>query len=646
MDVYNLTLQDLLTVKIATNTLTDKNISTIPAPVTVFTRQDIETFGVRYLHEILEYVPGYQVTRFGAYPYEYSASSRALTFGSSSKKILFLLDGQKVNGPRSGNAAILANFTLHHVERLEIIRGPGSSIYGSNAFTGVINIITRKNTKELSIARGNEIDYDVFAAYSFQLSDYRVDLQANAVKSRGDDYELTNIFTQTPFKTDDPYQQMSLQFKVSNTKSRYQVHYREIEMENFYHTERTSNRYNFSKHSGLFLFTEHELNFLSNIDSTLSLDYVKSYLSNGNQSTPIGAFSAISEPQSDDPLYGYGEFDAYRVAASIDNHWYASERLDIQFGFEWQKNSETRANGYTNFDLSAILNQTFPIKHYQNADYTIKVGGEQSQPFYGAYVQLQTRLGEVDWILGGRLDKHPDLESQFTPRIGAVYIPTKQWQFKLLYGQAFRAPELSELTLFSGITRSGNRNLSSETIKTTDFIAQYTGDTLLVSFDFFYNEFTDPIINGQINGLVGQVNGDNEYGHGLEIELIWQLASRTRLRATATHFSKRPKSAFKDSKNLASVQLDHQFEKVQLGVSATYRSSRETPVTLSETQTLDAYWNWRGFIGYRLSDGLRLHFSVNNLLDESHYNPAITASLPDGIPLKGINGSVAITWKF
>ncbi|WP_390449374.1 TonB-dependent receptor plug domain-containing protein [Pseudoalteromonas sp. MTN2-4] len=58
--------------------------------------------------------------------------------------MLFLLDGHKIYGPRSGNAAHLAKFALAHIERLEIIRGPGSSIYGSNAFTGVINIITKK----------------------------------------------------------------------------------------------------------------------------------------------------------------------------------------------------------------------------------------------------------------------------------------------------------------------------------------------------------------------------------------------------------------------------------------------------------------------------------------------------------------------
>ena len=210
-DFYNLKLQDLLSIKIATSTLTEKDISTIPAPVTIFTRDEIESIGVRSLHEILEYVPGYQVTRYSNYPYEYSASSRGLTFGASSKKILFVLDGHKVNDPRSGNAALLANFSLHYVERLEIIRGPGSSIYGSNAFTGVINIITRKIDKEVSIATGNEINYDLFAAYTYAIDDYSLNIQANKVKSRGDDYQIKDVFSGQPFNTDDPFDLSSFQ---------------------------------------------------------------------------------------------------------------------------------------------------------------------------------------------------------------------------------------------------------------------------------------------------------------------------------------------------------------------------------------------------------------------------------------------------
>lgn len=645
--VYSLSLQDLLNVKIATSTLTDKAITDIPSPVTVFARQDIETMGLRYLHEILEFVPGYQVTRYSNYPYEYSASSRALTFGASSKKILFLLDGHKINGPRSGNAAHLANFALAHIERLEIIRGPGSSIYGSNAFTGVINIITRKTEKSVSLATGNDIDYDLFVANSGETGGYNWNIQANRIEASGSDYILNNTFTQQPFHTQDPYDLTTLHAQVHNKNSAYTIHFRQLDMTNFYHIARTSNKHNFSRHSALLFLTEHQFSLVDNIQSRLQFDYLQTTLKNGNQSTPSGVFSKISEPSSDAPLFGYGVFEDFRAALALHNNWQATQESSVQFGFEWQINKEQRAEGFTNYDLPALLNQNYPIQYYPDVNYKTKIGGETSQPFVGAYAQYQTSFAKINWVIGGRFDRYPDLKTQFTPRLGAVYLANNHWQYKLLYGEAFRAPELSELTLFSGITRSGNANLESESIKTTDFIAQFTGEKLLFSVDLFYNHFSDPIINGLVSeNLSGQVNSTDQYGHGIETELVWELQNNIKLRTTATYFTKRPISAFRDSKALASIRLEHTIDDLTYQLSATYRSNRETPTSTELNNKIASFWYLRAYLHYRLNPKLSLKFGINNLLDDAFYNPSTVPAHPNGIPLKGRNGTLEFSWQF
>lgn len=646
-NVYGLSLQGLLNVKIATSTLTDKAIADIPSPVTIFTRQDIEATGLRYLHEILEYVPGYQVTRYSNYPYEYSASARALTFGASSKKILFLLNGHKINGPRSGNAAHLANFALSHIQRLEIIRGPGSSIYGSNAFTGVINIITREKQALLTIATGDHINYDVFIADSGKLGEYSWDFHGNLNHTAGDKYVLDNTFTQQPYHTRDPYDLMSLHLQLKNQKSNVVFHARQLDMTDFYHIARTSNEHNFSRHRAFMLLTDHKFNIFDMIESKLQFDYLQTTLKNGNQSTPEGAFSQISEPSSNEPLYGYGIFDDFRAALVLHNHWQLDPMSSLQFGFEWQINKEQRAEGFTNYDLPALLNQQYPIQHYPNVDYKTQIGGEMSQPFVGAYAQYQTTKGNINWIIGGRFDRYPDLKTQFTPRLGAVYLANKQWQFKLLYGEAFRAPELSELTLFRGVSRTGNANLESESLKTTDMIAQYTGDDLLVSIDLFYNHFSDPIINGQVSeNLTGQVNSDDQYGHGIEAELVWLLQENTKLRGTATYFSKRPVSAFRDSKALVSFQIEHSLGKTQLNLSGTYRSDRETPTSPSSNNKINSFWLAHAFVRYHFAENMSIQFGINNLLDKAAYNPSTVPAHPKGIPLKGREMNLQLSWQF
>lgn len=646
LDVYALSLEDLLTIKIATSTLTDKNISDIPAPLTVFSRSDIDSIGVRYLHELLEYVPGYQVTRYANYPYEYSASSRALTFGASSKKILFLLNGHKINGPRSGNAAHLANFALAHVERVEVIRGPGSSIYGSNAFTGVINIVTRDDSDRLTIASGNQITHDAFVMYTMAIANYSVNAQLNSIASRGENYLVSDTFSSDQITIGDPFDQMTLQLSAKSDAHNMTLHYREINMDDFYHTSRISNEHNYSKHSALLFLNEYTFSLFDDINSRLQFDYVQTYMENGNQSTPIGIFNGISEPNSLEPLYGKGIFEDFRVAIALHNNWQLTQQTDVQFGLEWQINKEQRADGYTNYDLAAFLNREFPITYFPSGDNQTKIGGEQSQPFIGGYAQLQTTQGKVNWIVGGRFDRYPDLKTQFSPRLGAIYFPNNEWQLKLLYGEAFRAPELSELTLFRGVSRTGNQNLESESLRTTDLIFQYTGNNLLLSIDFFYNHFSDPIVAGLINDLSGQVNGQDQYGHGVESEMVWQVNNASQLRLTATQFTKLPGSAFRDSKTLASIQATHQLGNWQLGLSASYRSKRETPTPNDERTTLAGYWYWRTAIAYAVSKQVKISLNINNLANQHYYNPSITANLSEGIPLKGINGTLGISWQF
>ncbi|TBX23727.1 hypothetical protein TK45_06435 [Bowmanella sp. JS7-9] len=644
-DIYSLSLADLLNVKIESNTLTEKTIRDIPAPATIFTRTEIDALGVRYLHELLEFVPGYQVSRYSTYPYEYSASSRGLSDGSSSKKILFLLDGHAINAPRSGNVAHLANFSLQHVERVEILRGPGSSIYGSNAFTGVVNIVSRKDISAASLSSGNRLDYDLFAAHSFQ-DTLNLTIQANIADARGEPYLVADSYSNQRVTTSDPFKQHSLHVALEGEHSRIEWHTRELQMADFYHTSRISNQYNRSLQKAQFLFAEHEFQLTEQIQSTLLMDWVETEIHNGNQSTAPGLFATISQPASDEPLHGVGIFEDRRIALNWQNNWSYSPQTNVQFGLEWQQNSELRAEGYTNFDLVSLLSRDYPIQYFPNTDSVSKIGTEGSQRFMGAYTQIQTHAMGVDWILGGRYDRYQGLSGQFNLRLGAIFYPTDAWQLKLLYGEAFRAPEISETGLIRGITRAGNPYLISESINTTDIILQYLGDDLLLSVGAFYNHYTHPIIVGDVDGLVSFVNGTQQSSQGLETELHWQLNNQTRLRVTATHFFKLPTAAFRESDSMASIQLTNQWQRWQTSLSAVYRAERETEALNNDLTTLDAYWLWRARIAYQMNKDWSLALNIDNIANTDYRSPSISAEIPDGVPNKRRNWTLSLNWAF
>ena len=142
----NLSIEELGSVKVDTvytaSKFTEK-VTDAPSSVTIVTRDEISKFGYRTLGDILRATRGFDVTYDRNYAY---AGVRGYTslddYGS---RVLLLVDGHRMNDPIYDTAAIgtdqFADVDL--IERVEIIRGPGSAVYGSNAFFGVINVITR-----------------------------------------------------------------------------------------------------------------------------------------------------------------------------------------------------------------------------------------------------------------------------------------------------------------------------------------------------------------------------------------------------------------------------------------------------------------------------------------------------------------------
>ena len=645
-DFFDLSFEQLLDVQIesATKTLTD--IADVPAPITSFSRAEISALGVRYLHELLEYVPGYQLSRYATYQQQYVAASRSLTDGASSKKLLFLLDGRPINDPRTGGDVNLFNFSVEHIERLEVIRGPGSSIYGSNAFTGVINIIPRKAGKQVKIQTGNEINHDVFLQWHHSWQQVDAQIQVNTINSKGDKYQLPDTFSEQLIHTRDPFEQHSVLINVTSERTKFTLQHRYLSSDEFYSVQRVSNTYNTSVHKLWTASLEQDFDIWSDTKTKVSLDYINSGIESGNQSTAPGAFSGVSTPDSDEPLYGVGLLDATRIQLDIFNDLKISANQSLQYGITWHVNDETRAEGFTNFDIGDLLTQNFPIRHYPNLDSPVAIGPEDSQEASSALFQYQHRHGDWFWIVGGRYDDYEDIGSRFTPRLGTQYAVDDNWQVKLLYGEAFRAPDLSETGLVNGVTRTGNRNLDYETIKTYDLITQYTDNKLIASLNLYFNEFSAPIIAGTIDGQQSYINGKDTNSYGLESEIKYSLSEQTWLRVAMTQVFDMPNASQRQSRSLLNLHINHKLNDVQFGFSGIYRSERQTLVSETEYSKLKSYWFWRGQIKYQYSSRWQFALLVNNLEGTQHIGPAAGFTLPGGVPHPGRQISISTEYSF
>lgn len=162
-DVFDdMSLEDLLSVEIVTASKKAESLSDAPGVVTVITAGEIRAFGATNLMDALQRVPGLQPISSHLFV-QNVASMRGDLMTHTDNHVLILLDGRPVREGLLGgtNSPVYTGFPIDMIERVEVIRGPGSVLYGTNAFTGVVNIITKKLITGAQLNKPDHGDVDV-----------------------------------------------------------------------------------------------------------------------------------------------------------------------------------------------------------------------------------------------------------------------------------------------------------------------------------------------------------------------------------------------------------------------------------------------------------------------------------------------------
>ena len=194
-NVIKMSLEELMNTKVSIATKSEKKLSEAPAVVTVITAEAIKNNGARNLADILQYIPGFEfsIGRVGFL----SVGVRGVKDPLTNSRLLVLKDGVPVNGTMYGSAiGVTKLFDLHSIDRIEIVRGPGSALYGRNAFIGVINIITKsgnsKNEFDINTSIGNFNTYDVGASYATKKEKIDAYFSVEKIKSDMTDSKFDN----------------------------------------------------------------------------------------------------------------------------------------------------------------------------------------------------------------------------------------------------------------------------------------------------------------------------------------------------------------------------------------------------------------------------------------------------------------------
>lgn len=647
-DYLSMDIEQLLQISITGATLRDESLKTVPSAVTVFTHDQIAALGMDYLHELLSLVPDYQTKRAADSPANFTFSVRGRRNGTQAREVLLLVDGRRFINPRSGSSDVaIPLFPLAQIERIEIIRGPGSALYGSSAFTGVINVITRKRTSEATVTIGSDSRRSLDVLWGHESGDWESSFFAHGLEDQGQDYGLRDLTTPIAQASTDPVRSVNLDMGLRYKQTQFRITYNRADSDNFYVLERISNNFNRYRNGFSQFSVEHSFNLAENIGSTFTLSYGKGEQWVNTELADIGVLLAQGQALSEAPFYVQAILEGETYSAALANDWNISELASSQFGIEISRDNETYSKARSNYDLSQFVELDFPIDHYEQMTHIDPIGLMNAQKSIGAYGQYLRKLtNKTNLTLGVRYDNYSGVADHFSPRIGLVHQLTDNQTLKLLYGEAFRAPTLSETGLINNTRLVGNPGLTHELVKTWDLIWMGNWQNTSVSLNGFYSRYDQPIIAGLIGTTRTYVNAGIEESNGMSLEASQQLNPHWLVRITYSHILELPDSAFRESDQLASITLNYKQQAWNWNVAAVYQNESQTLSPVNTRNTLDDFWVVNSKLGYELTRDVGINLQIKNLLGEHYFSPAQANGIADGVPNRGREWSLGLEWRW
>ena len=519
----------------------EQSMSKAPAVTSVITEQDIEAMGARNLDEVLRAVPGLHVS------YNFLDNSIYVLRGLASNdnpEVLILVNGVRLNSSQAGNkASIWFAMPVNAIARIEVMRGPGSAVYGADAFAGVINIITKRADEidgtEIGTRYGSFDTWDLWVLHGKRYAD--LELAASLEYAHTDGHGgLIEADAQTAldavFGTDASHAPGPYRNRYHLHDLRLDLGYRNWRLHTAYHKGEDKGTGpgvvealdpEGFKDSGRF---EANLSYSNPVftrywDVSARLSYLRSYWQAHyflyppgamGGSFPDGMLGAPGTKEAHTRLELSGFYSGFN-----DKHHFL--RTGAGYVYDDQFDTGDRANFADGFSSPVDLSDT-----------ELVFAPEVARDSWYVFLQDSWRMNP-QWELtaGARYDQYSDFGGTLNPRAALVWQPRQSMTAKLLYGRAFRAPSFNELYLRGNPAQGGNPNLKPEQIETWELAFDWrASETLHAELNLFTYEVTDKILYATgTSGSVQQVaqNVGEWESTGAELEVRWKINHRSSL---------------------------------------------------------------------------------------------------------------------
>ncbi len=665
--VTGLSLEELFDIEITIASKTQETTANAPSAATVITRDQIERMGVSNLQELLNFVPGFQSTRDIRNGQVAATQARGRSKADISNDVLVLIDGQRINTSHDGGANIFSRLmTLGNIKQVEVIRGPGSALYGSNAFLGVVNVVTDNGLNEARVRSGENNAREISAAYANQWGDSRFALFSGAFKDDGQDYALSD-----GQQTQDPREGFDIYAKFERKGLQINARYQERRFEDFFQFNNLGNGLNFDK------TWQASINAILTAyrNDRFKLDVTASHIKHRwravakffDAGTPLpnlddqtGAPTPEVLPLPKPWVFGPG-FKNFDDKIGVEMNYTPNERHNLIAGVFYRDTENRTVDNLSNYQLfysepfTALPDPDQPTDELRSYTLANSTRAQQDRQVRGFYVQDKITFDEsFTLFLGARYDSYSDIvgkDDTFNPRGGLIYNAPNNAVFKALYGSAFRAPSLSELHQESPVTEP-NPLLKPEEVETFELVYIQNLSSGQFGVTAFYNYIDDVITFVPDSNKFGPKNLGNSKFAGLELELQLALGPHFFLRGSYTNIfdaevdMSDSNDAFDPDdgdpttfREYGAVSLNYQRSSFNANLSAIYRG------TVKALPDQNAYFLTYGKIRYQASPSVAVDISAKNLFDEEYFTYGPTA--PNSQVLnRGREASLGVTVKY
>lgn len=591
--------------QVITATQTSHSELSAPASVSVVTREELEQRPVYNLADAVKYLPGVHLNPSSTY-----GRQEIKLRGMDSDYTLLLVNGRRINSRDAlssnyANDFDLSSIPMAAIERIEVIRGPMSSLYGADALGGVVNVILRQPTEETKagIAYTYEHPTEGESGDSHKASGY---ISGSLIENK----LLGNLILETT----DQAAWLSEQTVNPNTDAAEQ--------------RQATSAYG-------------SLSWLLDERQTVDLDITHR---KDDREAEWNNFGAVVQNIQEMERWSFGlghtgNWDGFNTRV---RYYYENVELmddsQIMTNLRGMKGNIEQKNHTVDGQVTAFLGNHLltlgselrrtELAHNQN------LGSETEVDQKAVYLQDEFSIGDLDVTLGGRLDDHDSFGSEFSPRAYGVYNLTDNWVIKGGVGRSFKAPSIYQSDETYGVlacrgmcTLVGNPNLKPETATSYEIGTLYQNERVEAGIMLFNNDIDDMIITdtwrvGYRPAVMTYSNVSKARVQGYELQGRYNLSDTMGLRANYTYSDAEDRDTDEQLRNspqhVANIGFDWQAMP-DLGLNLDYQYTGSQLLYVSAAQPnveSGAFHQLNIGARYQATRELSLKAGMNNLTNE------------------------------